>query len=99
MSGIAVGATPGPVASQAQAGRRLLVGVSVFIGITEAAATQGLTTTRRTLLHAAARVMDASRWGVAVPAGEVDDPARTSRSLGTPTDGLEESVTNGDRVG
>jgi hypothetical protein len=93
----AVHATPGPVLPAVEAERRLLIGEFVFIGIHEAGAAKRLTTTRRTLLHAAARVMDASYGGVAIPAGQVDDPALAS-PLGAPTDGLEKPATNGDRV-
>jgi hypothetical protein len=95
-----MGATARPTSAAAHAERRLLIGVLVLvrIGIAEAGATQCLTATGRAALHAAARVMDAPRRGMAVPAGKVDDP-RPGLLLFAPTDGLEEPVTDGDRVG
>jgi hypothetical protein len=93
-----MGATPGSVPTATAAERRIPVGVLVLVGIVEAGATQRLTATRRAALHAAARVMDAPRRGIAVPAGKVNEP-RPTLLLGAPTDGLEESVTYGDRVG
>jgi hypothetical protein len=94
----AVDPTPGPVSAAVHAERRFFIAKCVVVGITEAAATKCLTTAGRTLFHAAARVMDTAHRGVAVAAGEVDDPAFTPRRLGAPTDRLEQSVTNGDRV-
>jgi len=82
-------ATPGPARARP----------AESFGFTETGTTQRLAPTRRTLLHAATRVMDAPHGGVAIPAGEVDDQALAHPPLGAPADRIEEAATDLDRTG
>ena len=78
--------TPGPVPSDAA------------VDLDHAPATQSLATAGGAALQAAARVVDASYGGIAVPAGGPDDPTR-ALPLGTPANRCEELATNGDQIG
>jgi hypothetical protein len=67
------------MAAAARRARRCRIGVLVekvelVVRIAEAGASERLAETLRTAFETASGVVDASRWGAAVPAGRVDPP-------------------------